>query len=149
MESKVTKVFRSGVAENKSGGLCRVRPIWSLRLLAAGLAVPALAAPPAPRLQVVLAPLAGETEPLGELYRELHATPELSMQETATAAKLAGRLRALGFEVTEGVGGTGIVGVLRNGDGPVVMLRTDLDALPVEERTGLPFASRASGRKLQ
>ncbi len=115
-------------------------------VLAAGLAVPALAAPPAPRLQAVLAPLAGETEPLGELYRKLHAAPELSMKETATAAKLAGRLRALGFEVTEEVGGTGIVGVLRNGDGPVVMLRTDLDALPVEERTGLPFASRATGK---
>ncbi|HPA51692.1 MAG TPA: amidohydrolase [Thermoanaerobaculia bacterium] len=114
--------------------------------LAAGLAVPALAAPPAPRLQAVLAPLAGETEPLGELYRELHATPELSMQETATAAKMAGRLRALGYEVSEGVGGTGIVGVLRNGDGPVVMLRTDLDALPVEEKTGVSFASRATGK---
>jgi hippurate hydrolase len=68
------------------------------------------------------------------------------MQETATAAKVAARLRALGFEVTEGVGGTGVVGVLRNGDGPVVMLRTDLDALPVEERTGVPYASRAKGR---
>lgn len=114
--------------------------------LVAGLAVPALAAPPAPRVLSTLAPLAGESERLGELYRELHASPELSMQETATAAKLAGRLRALGFEVTEGVGGAGIVGVLRNGDGPVVMLRTDLDALPVEERTGLPFASRATGK---
>ncbi|MHB8799529.1 MAG: amidohydrolase [Thermoanaerobaculia bacterium] len=117
-------------------------------VLAAGLAVPALASPPAPAPRVLsaLAPLAGESERLGELYRELHAAPELSMQETATAAKLAGRLRSLGFEVTEGVGGAGIVGVLRNGDGPVVMLRTDLDALPVEERTGLPFASRATGK---
>jgi hippurate hydrolase len=121
--------------------------------LAAGLAVPALAAtapaaPPAPspRVATALAPLAAAAPGLGELYRELHASPELSMQETATAAKMAGRLRALGFEVTEGVGGTGVVGVLRNGDGPVVMLRTDLDALPVEERTGLPHASRATGK---
>ena len=116
--------------------------------LAASLAVPALAAPPAPAPRVVaaLAPLPSEEAGLGELYRALHAAPELSMQETATAARLAGRLRALGFEVTEGVGGTGVVGVLRNGEGPVVMLRTDLDALPVEERTGLPFASRATGK---
>ena len=116
--------------------------------LAASLAVPALAAPPAPAPRVVsaLVPLPSEEAGLGELYRALHAAPELSMQETATAARLAGRLRALGFEVTEGVGGTGVVGVLRNGEGPVVMLRTDLDALPVEERTGLPFASRATGK---
>lgn len=113
--------------------------------LAAGLAVPALAAPPAPRLAGALAPLAAVEAGLGELYRELHAAPELSMQEARTAATLAARLRASGFEVTEGVGGTGIVGVLRNGDGPVVLLRTDLDALPVEERTSLPYASRATG----
>jgi amidohydrolase len=76
------------------------------------------------------------------LYRELHANPELSNQETKTAAKLAAQLRALGFEVTTGVGGTGIVGVLKNGAGPVVALRTELDALPVTEATGLPYASR-------
>ena len=116
--------------------------------LAASLAGPALAAPSTPpaRVAAALARL-HETEPsLHELYLHLHRNPELSLQETATAGKLAAALRAQGFEVTEGVAGTGVVGVLRNGEGPVVMLRTDLDALPVEERTGLPYASRALGR---
>jgi hippurate hydrolase len=81
---------------------------------------------------------------LEPLYQDLHAHPELSFQETATAAKMADRLRALGFEVTTGVGRTGVVGVMRNGPGPTVMLRTELDALPVEEKTGLPFASKAT-----
>ena len=80
---------------------------------------------------------------LHALYVDLHQTPELSLHEEKTAAKMAGRLRKLGFEVTTGVGGTGVVGVLRNGPGPTVMLRTELDALPVEEKTGLPYASRA------
>jgi amidohydrolase len=75
------------------------------------------------------------------LYLDLHRHPELSMHEQRTAAKLAAVLRELHFEVTEHVGGTGVVGVLKNGNGPVVMLRTELDALPVEEKTGLPFAS--------
>jgi hippurate hydrolase len=75
------------------------------------------------------------------LYEHLHRNPELSAQEKQTAAKLAGELRALGYEVTTGVGGTGIVGVLKNGAGPTVMLRTELDALPVQENTGLAFAS--------
>jgi hippurate hydrolase len=75
------------------------------------------------------------------LYIDLHRTPELAFQEVQTAAKLAARLKALGFEVTPGVGKTGLVALLRNGTGPTVMLRTELDALPVEEKTGLPFAS--------
>jgi hippurate hydrolase len=82
---------------------------------------------------------------LDALYRELHQTPELSLQEERTAAKLAERLRQLGFEVTTNVGGHGVVGLLRNGKGPTVMLRTDLDGLPVEEKTGLPYASKATG----
>ncbi len=75
------------------------------------------------------------------LYLDLHEHPELSGHEVQTAAKLATRLRALGFDVTEKVGGTGIVAILKNGAGPTVMLRTELDALPVEEKTGLPYAS--------
>jgi len=75
------------------------------------------------------------------LYMDLHQHPELSLHEVNTAAKLAARLRELGYDVTEKVGGTGVVGVLRNGAGPTVMLRTELDALPVEEKTGLPYAS--------
>lgn len=80
---------------------------------------------------------------LDALYKDLHAHPELGFQETATAAKLAKRMRALGFEVTEGVGKTGVVAIYRNGPGPVVLVRTELDALPMEEKTGLPYASRA------
>lgn len=76
-----------------------------------------------------------------ELYRDVHAHPELSHQEHRTAALVAGRLRADGYQVHEGVGGTGVVGVLANGDGPVVLLRADMDALPVREATGLPYAS--------
>jgi amidohydrolase len=75
------------------------------------------------------------------LYVDLHQNPELSSHETQTAAKLAGRLRGLGYEVTEHVGGTGVVAILKNGTGPTVMLRTELDALPVEEKTGLSYAS--------
>jgi len=76
------------------------------------------------------------------LYLDLHQNPELSLHETRTAAKLADRLRSLGYVVTTGVGGTGIVAILKNGDGPVIMLRTELDALPIEEQTGLPYASK-------
>lgn len=76
------------------------------------------------------------------LYRDLHQHPELSNQEVKTAAKLAAGLRALGFEVSTGIGGTGFIGVLKNGAGPTVVLRTELDALPVTEATGLPFASK-------
>jgi amidohydrolase len=80
-----------------------------------------------------------------DLYRELHAHPELSHQERRTASTVAARLRGAGCEVHEQVGGTGVVGVLVNGDGPTVLLRADMDALPVEEDTGLPYASTATG----
>lgn len=78
------------------------------------------------------------------LYKDLHKNPEIAFQETQTAAKLAARVKALGFEVTTGVGKTGIVAIMRNGAGPTVMMRTELDALPVEEKTKLPFASTAT-----
>jgi amidohydrolase len=83
-----------------------------------------------------------------ELYRDLHQHPELSHQEHRTAAAVADRLRQAGFEVTTDVGGTGVVGILRNGDGPAVLLRADMDALPVLEDTGLPYASTATGTPL-
>jgi amidohydrolase len=87
----------------------------------------------------------GELLPeLEALYKDVHSHPELSMQETRTAGLAADRLRAAGYEVTTDVGKTGVVGLLRNGDGPTVMLRADMDALPVEEATGLPYASRAT-----
>jgi hippurate hydrolase len=93
-----------------------------------------------PVLQHLSAGLPG----LETLYKDVHSHPELSMQETRTAGLAAERLRASGFEVTTGVGHTGVVGVLRNGDGPTVMLRADMDALPVEEATGVPYASKVT-----
>ncbi|MET7703021.1 amidohydrolase [Streptomyces sp. NPDC005485] len=82
---------------------------------------------------------------LEDLYRDLHRHPELSLREHRTAGILAERLRKAGYETAEGVGGTGVVGVLRNGDGPTVLLRADMDALPVAEDTGLPYASTVPG----
>ncbi|AKQ64876.1 Peptidase M20D, amidohydrolase [Myxococcus hansupus] len=114
-----------------------------LPLLLLSLATPAglaLAAETAP----VLGGLDALYPDLDALYRDLHQTPELSNQEAKTSAKLADRLRKLGFEVTTKVGGHGVVAVLRNGPGPTVMLRTDMDGLPVLEKTGLPYASKAT-----
>ncbi|MET9171011.1 amidohydrolase [Streptomyces misionensis] len=86
-------------------------------------------------------PVAG----LEDFYRDLHRHPELSLREHRTAGKLAGRLADAGFETAEGVGGTGVVGRLANGEGPTVLLRADMDALPVPEATGLPYASATDG----
>ena len=81
---------------------------------------------------------------LGKLWEEFHRNPELSFREHKTAARMAAELRRVpGMEVTEKVGQTGVVGVLRNGEGPVVLVRADMDGLPVEEKSGLPMASRA------
>ena len=91
-----------------------------------------------------LAPLEAIYPDLDKLYIDLHQTPELSFHEEKTSAKLVARLKALGFEVTEHVGGYGIVGILRNGAGPTVLVRTDMDALPIKEQTGLPYASTVS-----
>ncbi|MDQ3028597.1 MAG: amidohydrolase, partial [Actinomycetota bacterium] len=84
------------------------------------------------------------TDAVDALYRDLHQHPELSQSEEQTSAKVAARLEAAGLEVTSGVGGFGVVGLLRNGDGPVVALRGDMDALPIREETGLPYASQVS-----
>ena len=113
------------------------RPLLSLLIFAsaATLAETPWTTPSGPEIDAI----AGDVE---KLYLDLHRTPELSMHEQQTAAKLALQLKALGYEVTTGVGGTGIVGVLRNGPGRTVLLRTDMDALPVEEKTGLPYASQ-------
>jgi amidohydrolase len=86
--------------------------------------------------------VAADMPELVKLYEDLHANPELSFQEVETAKKLAARARALGFEVTEGVGKTGVVAVMKNGVGPTLMLRADMDGLPVIEQTGLPYASK-------
>lgn len=96
---------------------------------------------PAPQSEIGTA-IAKDMDGLMTLYRDLHANPELSLQEVNTAAKLAKRLRAMKFDVTEKVGGTGVVAVMKNGSGPVLLIRADMDALPVVEQTGLPFASK-------
>ena len=89
----------------------------------------------------ILASLPGLLPDLEALYKDVHAHPELSMQESRTAEIAAKGLRANGYEVTTGVGKTGVVGVLRNGEGPTVMLRADMDALPVREASGVDYAS--------
>jgi metal-dependent amidase/aminoacylase/carboxypeptidase family protein len=98
-----------------------------------------------PPTHSVLEGLDSIIKPLENLYRDLHTHPELSDQEHRTAAKAAEQLASAGCEVSTGIGGTGVVGVLRNGDGPTVMLRADMDALPVREDTALPYASTATG----
>ncbi|WP_194976649.1 amidohydrolase [Aquiflexum lacus] len=82
---------------------------------------------------------------LDQLYKALHLNPELSLQEKETSARIAKELKSLGYEVTENIGGYGVVGVLENGAGPVLLIRTDMDALPMEEKTGLPYASTKKG----
>jgi hippurate hydrolase len=98
---------------------------------------------PADPIRKSLDPLLPDLE---ALYKDVHAHPELSMQECRTAALAADRLRAAGYEVTAEVGKTGVVGLLRNGDGPTVMLRADMDALPIEEATDLPYASKVQAK---
>jgi len=90
---------------------------------------------------VHLGPLLPDLE---SAYKDIHSHPELSMQENRTAGIAAERLRSAGYDVTTGIGKTGVVGILRNGDGPTLMLRADMDALPVREATGLPYASHVS-----
>lgn len=106
-------------------------------------------APPAPpagwvkdRLADVDKNLDGEIKDLVAIYQHIHANPELSLMEVNTAKRLADEMRKAGYEVTEKVGGTGIVAVLKNGPGPVVLIRTDMDGLPIIEQTGLPYASK-------
>ena len=94
--------------------------------------------------QNVLAHLGRLLPDLESVYKDIHSHPELSMQENRTAGIAADHLRAAGYDVTTGVGKTGVVGVLRNGEGPTLMLRADMDALPVREATGLPYASTAT-----
>jgi len=89
----------------------------------------------------VLADLAAVRPWQEDLYRDLHRHPELSHQEHRTAERVAERLRQSGFRVYDGIGGTGVVGILANSAGPTVLMRADMDALPVREATGLPYAS--------
>ncbi len=132
------------------------RDIWKVgkRGLIGALALALLAVRPSPGQDKGLKELDGEVKQhvaadydrLEALYKHLHSNPELSLREARTSARLARELKEIGFDVTEGVGGYGVVGVLKNGDGPTVMVRTDMDALPVIERTGLPYASKVRTR---
>jgi amidohydrolase len=115
-------------------------------LFAALLAATTLAAPAA--ADTLSDQVKADLPSLMTIYRDLHTNPELSMQEVRSSARLAAEAKKLGFEVTTGVGKTGVVAVMRNGPGPVVLLRADMDALPVIEQTGLPFASKAKGTSL-
>lgn len=112
-----------------------MRSIFLLPLLAA--------APAVAQTDTLRADIAKDMPSLTAIYRDLHSNPELSGQEKRSAGIMAAEAKKAGFDVTSGVGGTGVVAVMRNGPGPVVMLRADMDALPVAEQTGLPFASKA------
>src|SRR4051812_23127643 len=107
-----------------------------------GTSMPVAAAKVAPVLPEPSPVLLAELE---KIYKDLHANPELSMREHRTSGIAAAWLKKQGYEVTEGVGGTGVVGLLRNGDGATVLIRADMDALPINERTGLPYASDKTG----
>jgi hippurate hydrolase len=120
-----------------------MRPVLPLLAGACFLVSAAVAAQKKTNLDAVLNKILPD---LDGLYVDLHRTPELSLHEEKTAAKLAERLKRLGFDVTSGVGGHGLVGLLRNGEGPTVLVRADLDALPVAEKTGLSYASQATIR---
>jgi hippurate hydrolase len=122
-----------------------VRPGAALTVLGlmATLATPARALDVKTAAPAIVAEIAADYPRMEALYKDLHTHPELGFQETQTAAKLALEMRSLGFTVTEGVGKTGVVAIYKNGPGPLVMVRTELDALPMKERTGLPYASEA------
>jgi hippurate hydrolase len=119
----------------------------SFTLLAPACAPAAAQSPAAPSSAPLKGAVASRVDAMypwaDAIYKDLHAHPEIAFQETRSAAKLAAEMRKLGFEVTEKVGRTGLVALLRNGAGPTVLVRTELDGLPMEEKTGLPYASRA------
>jgi hippurate hydrolase len=119
--------------------------LWAAASLALSLAATgAQAAPDMGAAQARLTALLDRNYPaLEALYKDLHQHPELGMQEVRTAGLLAQHLRDAGFTVTEKVGGTGVVGILKNGEGPTILVRADMDALPMEEKTGLAWASKA------
>jgi amidohydrolase len=114
--------------------------------LAAAFTSTAYAQPAKQRTAAINAKIQAEMDSLLSLYKHLHSHPELAYEEEKTAARMAKELKDLGFEVTTKVGGHGVVGVLKNGDGPVVLVRTDMDALPIIEKTGLPYASKVLTR---
>jgi amidohydrolase len=127
--------FAGAAKPRISGAVSSV--LGALALFSSQLGFAAEPIPPTPALDALY-------PKLDALYQDLHRNPELSLHEEKTAAKMAAQLRTFGFEVTERVGGYGVVGVLRNGAGPTVMVRTDMDALPVKEQTRLTYASNVT-----
>ena len=127
-------------------GLARAGALAMALAASAPLAAQSGATPPPanPAAATLRAQIGRDMPSLLEHYRWFHANPELAGNEVRSAARMAQAARAAGFEVTERVGGHGIVAMLRNGPGPTVLLRADMDALPVTEATGLPFASRVT-----
>ena len=115
-----------------------------LNILAAPALAGLLALPAAVRLARAGAASTRSIPTSRRFYIDLHQTPELSTHEEKTSAKVAERLRTLGYDVTDHVGGFGVVAVMKNGKGPTVLVRADMDALPVEEKTGLPYASKVT-----
>src|SRR6201987_2165508 len=121
------------------------KPLLAAFALGSMLALPAHAELDVASLkQSIETSFESEYPKLDALYKDIHAHPEIAFQEEKTAAKLAAEMRGLGFEVTEHVGKIGLVAIYKNGDGPTIMVRTELDALPMEEKTGLPYASRVT-----
>jgi len=119
-----------------------LKPLLASVALCSLLSLPARAELDVAKLKTTIeASVENEYPKLDALYKDIHAHPEIAFQEVKTAAKLAAEMRAIGFEVTEQVGKTGLVAIYKNGDGPTIMVRTELDALPMEEKTGLPYAS--------
>jgi hippurate hydrolase len=119
------------------------KPLLVCAALSAATLLPAHAELDVTRLQALIEQSFEADYPkLDALYKDIHAHPELAFEEVKTAAKLAAEMRALGFEVTEKVGKTGLVAIYSNGEGPTILVRTELDALPMEEKTGLDYASR-------
>jgi amidohydrolase len=119
-----------------------VKPLLASVALCTMLSLPARAELDVAALKAAIQSSVASNYPaLDALYKDIHAHPELAFQEVKTAARLAAEMRALGFDVTEKVGKTGLVAIYKNGDGPTILVRTELDALPMEEKTGLPYAS--------
>jgi len=119
---------------------------YRLALLSAVIVSPLHAEPVKDNIASIEPKVEAALPDLVALYKHLHTNPELSLQEEQTSARLAAEMKALGLEVTAKVGGHGIVAVLKNGPGPVVLVRTDMDGLPIVEKTGVPYASKARAR---
>jgi amidohydrolase len=122
-----------------------LRRFYCLLLFCAGFSCQAAAQSPAPD-KAIRQFIQTAYPDLAKLYQHLHANPELSFQEKNTSARIATELKSLGYTVTQNIGGYGVVGILKNGNGPTILIRTDLDALPILEETGLSYASKALGK---